>query len=408
MKHSAFLLLMLAASLMALGASHAAGAPDYASVAVGRTQAILADCIGCHTAPGGKPFAGGRVLETPFGRLAAPNITPDDDTGIGKWSREEFVRAVKAGMAPNGRPLYPAMPYPYYARLSDGDAGAIFDYLQTVAAVRNRVRVNQLAFPYNIRGLMAGWNFLFFRPAAPAPRDDKSAVWRRGEYLVNGPGHCGACHTPKNPFGADTSAALQGASIESWFAPDITVHAQSGIGSWRESEVVSYLKSGHNSHSMASGPMAEVIENSTSQMSDGDLAAIAAYLKDLPGGGAATRALSADDSRMKAGAALYEDNCQGCHNPRGNGQSVIFPPLAGNPVVQQKSAETLIRVVLAGTQAAQTVRAPTAAAMPSFAWRLNDEQVADILTYIRNSWGNAADAVPAGAVAKSRAALQRH
>jgi len=403
MKRAALLLLMLAAP-----ATAEAAAPDYASVAAGRSQAMLADCAGCHTAPGGKPFAGGRVLETPFGRLASPNITPDDDTGIGRWSREEFVRAVKAGMAPNGRPLYPAMPYPYYARLSDSDAGAIFDYLQTVAAVRNRVRVNQLAFPYNIRGLMAGWNFLFFRPAAPAPRDDKSAAWARGEYLVNGPGHCGACHTPKNPFGADTGAALRGASLEGWFAPDATAHAQRGIGSWRQSEVVSYLKTGHNSHSMASGPMAEVIENSTSQMSDADLTAIAVYLRDVPGNGGPARALAADDTRMKAGAALYEDNCQVCHNSHGNGQSVIFPPLAANPVVQQKSAETLIRVVLAGTQAAQTARAPTAAAMPSLAWRLNDQQVADILTYIRNSWGNAAGAVPAGAVTRSRAALQRH
>ncbi len=403
MKRAALLLLMLAAPV----AARAAGAPDYASVEAGRGAAILADCIGCHTAAGGKPFAGGLVLETPFGKLAAPNITPDDDTGIGKWSREEFVRAVKTGIAPGGRHLYPAMPYPWYARMSDTDAGAIFDYLRTVAPVKNRVRANLLPFPFNIRQLMAGWNLLFFRPAAPAPRPDKSAAWSRGEYLVNGPGHCGACHTAKNPFGGDAGAVLRGASLQGWFAPDITAHARAGIGAWRESEVVSYLKTGHNAHSMASGPMAEVIENSTSQMSDADLNAIATYLKDVPGGGGGARALAADDARMKSGAALYEDNCQGCHNPRGNGQSVIFPPLAGNPVVQQRSPETLIRVVLAGTQAAQTPRAPTAAAMPSFAWRLNDTQVADILTYIRNSWGNAADAVPAGAVAKSRAALQR-
>jgi len=404
MNRAAFLLLMM----LAASAAHAAGAPDYASVQAGRSAAMLADCISCHTAPGGKPFAGGLVLETPFGGITAPNITPDNDTGIGSWTKEEFVRAVKAGIGPNGRHLYPAMPYPYYARISDADTGAIFDYLQTVTAVRNRVRANALRFPFNIRGLMASWNLLFFRPAPPAPHTDKSAAWQRGEYLVNGPGHCGACHSPKNPFGADAGRALTGASLQGWFAPDITAHAQRGIGAWRESEVVTYLKTGHNGRSMASGPMAEVIENSTAQMSDADLAAIAAYLKEVPGGGAPPRALAADDGHMKRGAALYEDNCLGCHNSRGNGQSVIFPPLAGNPVVQQKSAETLIRVVLASTQAAQTPRAPTAAAMPSFAWRLNDAQVADILTYVRNSWGNAAEAVPAGAVTKSRAALQLH
>ena len=259
---------------------------------------------------------------------------------------------------------------------------------------------------------MRGWNFPVL-PAVPAraaclgrdpPPGRAANIWSTGVRAI-----AGACHsTPKIPSAPTRATALTGASLQGWFAPDITAHARRGIGAWRESEVVTYLKSGHNSHSMASGPMAEVIENSTAQMSDSDLAAIAAYLKDVPGNASAPRALAADDGRMKRGVALYEDNCQGCHNSRGNGQSVIFPPLAGNPVVRQKSAETLIRVVLAGTQAAQTVRAPTAAAMPSFAWRLNDAQVADILTYIRNSWGNAADAVPAGAVAKSRAALQRH
>jgi mono/diheme cytochrome c family protein len=400
---AAFLVMALAAPACA----QAAAAPDYARVAGGRYQAILADCMGCHTATGGKAFAGGTVLDTPFGKLAAPNITPDNATGIGTWTEKEFRRAVKGGMAPNGRRLYPAMPYPAYARMRDADVDDLFAYLQTVTPVHNQVRVNLLRFPYNIRGLMAGWNWLFFKPDAPKPQPGKSAAWLRGEYLVNGPGHCGACHTPKNLFGADTSAALTGTVLQGWFAPDITAQAKRGIGAWRASELVTYLKSGHNGHSMASGPMAEVIENSTSLMRDADLAAIAAYLKDVPADGASPRPLAANDARMKAGAVVYEDNCRGCHNQSGNGQSVIFPPLAANPVVQQTGADTLIRVVLAGTQAAQTPRAPTAAAMPSFAWRLNDAQVADVLTYIRNSWGNAAGAVPKGAVAKRRTALQR-
>jgi mono/diheme cytochrome c family protein len=404
MKHAAALIIV---ALAASACAQAAAAPDYARVAGGRYQAILADCMGCHTAPGGKPFAGGTVLETPFGKLAAPNITPDNATGIGTWTEEEFRRAVKSGMSPGGLRLYPAMPYPAYARMRDADVDNLWAYLQTVTPVHHQVRVNLLAFPYNIRGLMAGWNWLFFKPDGPKPQPGKSAAWLRGEYLVNGPGHCGACHTPKNLFGADKSAALTGAALQGWFAPDITAQPKHGIGAWRASELVTYLKSGHNSHSMASGPMAEVIENSTSLMNDADLAAIAAYLKDVPGDGASPRPLAANDAHMKAGAEVYEDNCRGCHNPRGNGQSVIFPPLAANPVVQQAGAETLIQVVLAGTQAAQTVRAPTAAAMPSFAWRLSDGEVADVLTYIRNSWGNAAGAVSRDAVARSRSALRR-
>ena len=388
-------------------ATAAQAAPDPARIAAGHYQAILADCLGCHTAPGGKPFAGGLVLETPFGKLATPNITPDRDTGIGGWSPAQFRVAIKSGVAPGGRRLYPAMPYPSYARISDADINDLWTYLRTVAPVRNRVNVNLLSFPFNIRALMVGWNWLFFKPAAAASKPGKSADLIRGEYLVNGPGHCGACHAPKNLFGADRAAALTGASLSGWFAPDITAQARRGVGSWRVGELVTYLKSGHNSHSMASGPMAEVIENSTAQMRDADLSAIAAYLKDVPGDGASPTALAANDARMKAGAALYEENCQGCHNPGGDGQSIIFPPLAANPVVQQASAETLIRVVLAGTQAAQTARAPTAAAMPSFAWRLDDAQVADILTYIRNAWGNAAGAVSPNRVARSRAALRR-
>lgn len=406
MKRAALLVMMLTAPV----AAQAAAAPDYARVANGRTQAILADCMGCHTMPGGKPFAGGRIIETPFGRLAAPNITPDDDTGIGRWTEEEFVRAVKTGMAPGKQRLYPAMPYPYYARMSDADVGDLFAYFQTVEPVRNRVRANLLPFPFSIRALMAGWNALFFRPGATAPTPGKSPAWARGEYLVNGPGHCGACHTPKNLLGADkTYAALGGVALaEGWFAPDISNDPRTGLGGWRDSEVITYLKTGHNSHAMASGPMAEVIENSTSQMADGDLAAIAVYLKSRPGGADPRRALGPGDDRMKRGAIVYDDNCRGCHNPGGGGQSVIFPLLAGSAIVQQEGPQTLIRVVLAGTQATQTARAPTAAAMPSFAWRLSDAQVADVITYIRNSWGNAADAVTPAAVARSRAQLQRH
>jgi mono/diheme cytochrome c family protein len=405
MKHQVAATLFIAA--VAYGAPAMAAAPDYSKVIAGRYVAVLSDCIGCHTAEGGKPFAGGLVLQTPFGKLAAPNITPDMVTGIGSWTEEDFRQAVKTGISPGGRRLYPAMPYPAFALISDADIVNLWAYLQTLTPVRNAVRANLLPFPFNQRILMAGWNFLFFNPAAMAPQTGKSVAWNRGAWLVNGPGHCGTCHTPKNIFGADRAVALTGASLQGWFAPDITAHARLGLGSWRVDEVANYLKSGRNNHSMASGPMAEVIENSTSQMTDTDLQAISVYLKDITATAElASGVVVGDDARMRAGAAIYDENCQGCHNRDGSGQNVIFPPLAHNPIVQQPNAETLIRVVLAGTQAAQTAHAPTAPAMPSFAWRLNDAQVADVLTYVRNSWGNATGAVSADRVRNIRSALQ--
>jgi mono/diheme cytochrome c family protein len=314
---------------------------------------------------------------------------------------------VKQGIAPGGKRLYPAMPYPAYARMSDEDVARLWGYIQTVEPVRRAARGNGLRFPYNIRSLMAAWNWLYFKPAPPKPDPAKSADWNRGADIVTGPGHCGTCHTPKRFLGADTAAALTGASLQGWYAPDITADAKRGVGGWRVDEVVSYLKTGHNAHSMASGPMAEAIENSTSKMTDGDLKAIAVYLKDVPAAGAGPESgAAANDPNRTAGGEIYRDNCAACHGPEGKGENAIFPPLAGNPIVQQSSAETLARVVLAGTQAAQTQTAPTAPAMPSFAWRLSDAQIADVLTYVRGSWGGAAS-VSAGTVGQVRSGLRR-
>jgi mono/diheme cytochrome c family protein len=374
--------------------------PAIASVEVGKYQAVLGDCAGCH----GKDLAGGVTLMTPFGKLVTPNITPDKNTGIGSWSAEDFRQAMKEGVAPGGKLLYPAMPYVNYARMHDGDVAALWDYLRTVKPVRNTIIVNQLRFPFNLRFLMRGWNILFFRPAPHADNPDKSAVWNRGAYLITGPTHCGACHSPKNFFGADKSLVLSGASLQGWFAPDLTGDAKAGLGGWSADDIVQYLATGRNVHSIASGPMAEAVENSTSKMANGDLKAIAVYLKDMPpsagnGGGA-----SGIETQMKSGVALYDVNCAACHGRDGKG-SVIFPPLAGSAVVNQASAETLARVVLAGTKGAATAKAPTGQAMPSFAWKLSDAQVADILTYVRNNWGNAAPAMSSDAVGKIRVSL---
>lgn len=369
-----------------------------ATIDAGKYQVALGDCEGCH----GKDLAGGLVLETPFGKMVAPNITPDKETGIGNYTAQEFALAMKRGVAPGGRRLYPAMPYPYYAHMADSDVAALWDYLRTVKPVKNIVNVNQLRFPYNLRFLMRGWNYLFFRPV-PIGDKAKSEEWNRGAYLVNGPGHCGACHSPKNAFGAD-QGSLTGTSLQGWFAPDLTGEHNAGLGSWSTADIVEYLETGRSAHSLASGPMAEAVENSTSRMTDADLISIAVYLKDLPpskgnGGGA-----SGIDAQMKTGAHAYDISCAACHGRDGKG-SALFPPLAGNAAVRQVRADTVVRTVLAGGKAVATPKAPTGPAMPSFGWRLTDQQVADILTYVRNNWSNQAPAISPETVKRIRSEL---
>jgi mono/diheme cytochrome c family protein len=384
---------VLAAALVVLASPAIA-----ANIEAGKYQVVLGDCEGCH----GKDLAGGVVLETPFGKMVAPNITPDKDTGIGNYTAQGFALAMKRGVAPGGRRLYPAMPYPYYAHMSDGDVAVLWDYLRTVKPVRKSVNVNQLRFPYNLRFLMRGWNFLFFRPA-PVADAGKSAEWNRGAYLVNGAAHCGACHSPKNTFGAD-KGPLTGTSLQGWFAPDLTSERNAGLGSWSRSDIVEYLETGRNAHSLASGPMAEAVENSTSRMTDTDLVSIAVYLSELPPGKGNGGGATGIDSQIKAGAAAYDISCAACHGRDGKG-STLFPPLAGNPAVRQIRADTVVRMVLAGGKAVATSKAPTGPAMPSFGWRLSDEQVANILTYVRNNWGNQAPAVSGETVGRIRSSL---
>lgn len=384
----------------------AAGAVElpFDQIEAGRYQATLGDCAGCHTAPGGKPFAGGVALETPFGTLVAPNITPDRDTGIGAWSEEDFRRALKQGVGHGGERLYPAMPYTAYTKMSDSDVAALWAYLRTVQPVGNKVQSNQLPFPFRIRLLMAGWNWINFTPGDFKPDAKKSAEWNRGAYIVEGAGHCSVCHAPKSALGAD-KGGLTGTVLQGWFAPNITGNLHDGVGSWSADGIVTYLKTGAGRGTIGSGPMREVIENSTSKMTDADLKAIAVYLKDLPGGdGKGPAPVAKDNLAMQTGAKIYAVNCSACHNGDGSGQGQLFPRLAGNSVVQQGDPTTLIHVVLAGSQGAVTAAAPTTPAMPSLAFRLTDQQVADVLTYVRNSWGNAAPAVTPDAVAKQRRA----
>src|ERR1700750_1022390 len=294
---------------------------EFSQIERGRYLARAADCTACHTTPGAaQPLAGGRAIETPFGNITAPNITPDLETGIGAWTDDEFDNAVRNGIRPDGSRLYPAMPYTSYTKMSRSDAMAIRAYLNTVAPVRNHVVANTLPFPFNIRLVMRVWNALYFDPGEFKSDSSKSAEWNRGAYLVEGPAHCSVCHTPKSPLGGDKSSQyLRGANLQGWFAPDITNDDMAGLGRWSVQDITAYLRSGHNKTTAATGPMAEEIDHSSSQMTNSDLTAIATYLKALPGRQDNPPPIPANDPAMVAGQAIYRDQCSACHGLDGRG-----------------------------------------------------------------------------------------
>lgn len=408
--HSAFHLLgaTFLAAAFTTTASHAASDPqDFAAVARGQYLAVVADCAACHSSPGAPAWAGGRAIETPFGNILAPNITPDLQTGIGRWSDDEFVNSLLKGTRRGGEHLYPAMPYTYFTRVSRNDALAIRAYLNTVPAVNNRVVSNQLPFPFDVRTSMVAWNELNFKPGAFQPHADMSAEWNRGAYLVEGPMHCGMCHTPKTKLGGDeTSQSLAGYSLQGWFAPAISGDKYRGLGGWTAEQIIAYLKTGHNDFASASGPMAEEVTLSSSQMTDADLHAVAVYLKAQPDNGTAKPTpIAATEPAMKVGAAIYADECSACHTPTGSGIAGLIPTLAGSAAVQSREPTSLLHVVLRGARSVSTQGAPTASAMPSYSWLLSDDEVAAVTTYVRNAWGNAAPAVSATEVGSARKAM---
>ena len=381
-------------------------AADAAVVARGKYLVRVGDCASCHTAKGGAPMAGGFPVPTPFGKIYSVNITPDRETGIGNWSEQDFYDAMHTGISADGSHLYPAFPYPWFTKASRADVDAIRAYLDTFPPVHKEDTPNELPWYLSWRGALAGWNMLYLDKGKYQPDAQHSAPWNRGAYLVEGLGHCGACHTPTNLLGGSkTGKAYQGGDAGMhWYAPGLGDNLRDGVGNWSSAEIVEYLKTGANAKSATAGPMTEVVMNSTRYFTDADLQAIAVYLKDRPqtsGKSApATKALGAD--ALARGEALYVDNCTGCHMPDGRGLAHVFPPLTGSSAIQADQAGTVIHVVLAGARMAAPDTKPTGLAMPGFGWKLNDRQVADVTNYIRHAWGNRAPLIDAGTVAKVR------
>jgi mono/diheme cytochrome c family protein len=402
----AFRLAGLLGLSLAIAALAGAQGATYSTIERGRYLVNAGDCASCHTDQGGKPYAGGLAVPTPFGIIYSTNITPDPATGIGRWSEQDFYKAMHNGIRRDGKHLYPAFPYPWFTKVSREDVRAIKAFLDTLTPVRQQNKPSELPWPLSAREVMAGWNALYFHEGAFKPDPKKSEQWNRGAYLVEGLGHCGACHTDTNLLGAaKTAEKLKGGDFgEHWYAPGLTNNLRDGLGGWSAAEIVEYLKTGANAKSAAGGPMAEVVKNSTQYLSDVDLNAIAVYLKDVPAEKtqATTKTTDVDKKAWSRGEALYVDNCTGCHMENGEGIARIFPSLKGSSAVQAKLPETVIHVVLAGAKTAATPGKPTGFAMPAFASKLDDKEVADLVNYIRNAWGNQSSLTNSNAVSKVR------
>jgi mono/diheme cytochrome c family protein len=373
---------VLGASCAGMAAAEPASDPSL--VARGRYLAKAADCMPCHTSTSGKSYAGGLKINTPFGVMYSPNITPDRDTGIGTWTFDQFKGAVHAGIRADGKYLYPSMPFDAFTGITEDDLKALWAYFRSVPPIRQQNRENELSFPFNIRLAMLAWRILFFREQWFVPDAGKSAQWNRGAYLVEALGHCGDCHTPRNFMGATKpSRRFEGATIDQWYAPNITAEALAKTNGWGKSELIAFLKSGAANNSTVLGPMQEVVHDSLSFLTPDDLDAMATYLLDLKNDKDAPAPLSPKVEKLAA--KLYADNCATCHGAKGEGTAGSIPPLAANPAVIAAKPFDILAVVLQGIPARADLPA-----MPSFAGSLNDSDVANLTNYVRTSWGNKA------------------
>ena len=378
---------VVVAGLGVLGRAQAGPPPD--QIARGAYLARAGDCVACHTAPGGKPYAGGLYINTPFGEMATPNLTPDKETGLGAWTDDQFYRAVHQGIGAKGEYLYPGLPYQWFTRVTRDDVMAIRAYLASVPPVHAPKKPNHLMFPFNIRTGIAGWNALYFKEGTFTPDPAKSADWNRGAYLVEGLGHCGACHTPRNAAQAPiASRAYAGGKQDGWVAPNITSDAKDGIGGWSVDTIAHYLKVGYaQGRGVTFGPMAQTVHDSLAHLNDGDLHAIATYLKTIPAKPNAEAKGIGTAGGAQAGHTLFLNQCASCHQPDGKGLANAVPPLAGNGVVRAAQPQDVIHAVLSGLPA-QGPYGP----MPGFAAVLTPDEISDVTNYVRASWGNDAPA----------------
>jgi mono/diheme cytochrome c family protein len=397
---------LLGAGLAARAAEPNGGGVSEARLTYGAYLTNAGNCIACHTRPDGKPFEGGRGIDTPFGTIYTPNITPSRGQGIGSFSDEDFLRALHKGIAPDGRPYYPAFPYTSFTKVSDDDLLAIKDYLFSLEPSSYRPPKTELRWPYGIRDLMYGWQELYFRRGRFEPDSSKSEQWNRGAYLVEGLGHCGACHGPRTAAGASESGeSMTGAMmIDGWYAPNRASDLAEGLGRWSVDELAAFLQTGiapaagagDGAATEAPGPMAEVVHDSLSRLALSDLRAMAVYLKDQPpktafdGQPLVPPPMSAET--YTSGRALYLRHCSACHQGHGQGLKPYFPALQGNAAVTVEQPDEVIETILLGAPSQLSEAFSDHVVMPSFRSVLSDRQVADVASFIRASWGN--DAAP--------------
>ncbi|MDA0681485.1 MAG: cytochrome c [Proteobacteria bacterium] len=385
---------------------------DDSLVERGKYLALAGNCASCHTARDGAFMAGGLAFETPFGTIYSTNITPDQETGIGKWTGAEFLNSMRQGVRPDGEHLYPVFPYTAFTKIVDEDMVALFAYLNSIPAVRRAADENEVSFPFSQRSLMSVWKAMFFDAGAYETDESRSVEWNRGAYIVEALAHCSACHSPRNLLGAEKpNMAMTGGvymdevptgAVRPWSAPNLTA-APNGLGLWPAEEVAAYLTTGINSYVETFGPMNEVIINSTRHLTYVDVDAMSVYLKSLPSNGSGTRP-KASDSVLGMGRTLYNLHCGTCHLPTGLGDEESAPQLAGGSlIVQSSNPASLINVILDGPELPNPPL-PTKRYKPmeDFRYQLDDSEIAALASYLRASWGNTGGEVTAKQVAEQR------
>ncbi|HEX7643599.1 MAG TPA: cytochrome c [Burkholderiaceae bacterium] len=387
----------------------AAAAANAQLVAEGEYLARAGNCAACHTMRNGEAYAGGRAINTPFGKIYASNLTPDAETGIGRWSADDFWRAIHNGKSRDGQFLYPAFPYPNYTKVTRPDADAIFAYLKTIKPVKQENKAPELRFPYNQRILLAFWRTLYFKPGEFEAQANQSAQWNRGAYLVQGLGHCSACHTSRDALGG-TSASTELAGgmipVQDWYAASLTSDPASGLGKWDGEDIAGLMHNGVSRRGAVFGPMSEVVYSSLQHLSQSDIDAMAVYIKTVPESKApeVAPAPMLEDAMtvLERGARIYEKQCSDCHKSNGRGTPPAYPALAGSHSLTAQSAVNPIRIVLNGGYAPTTAGNPQPYGMPPFSDTLNDVEIAAVVSYIRMSWGNNGGVVSPIDVARHR------